>query len=191
MNSQKTNKSLDELIRYLHGCPIIVEPRNGVSLERIINEIKDIGGTMKGVYFGNTLRIELPLKSLRKLEKSKNIKKLRFDGDYNLLRGIVSEQESKLDNYLAELLSFIDSTPILVQTIDGLKEEDEVKIEELGGMIPDNLRILATSQDYVATLPLDKIKKLAEFSRVKRMWYDQPLHGLNTTIRRLREYKGR
>lgn len=191
MNSQKTNKSLDELIRYLHSCPIIVEPRNGVSLERIINEIKDIGGTMKGVYFGNTLRIELPLKSLRKLEKSKNIKKFRFDGDYNLLRGIVSEQESKLDNYLTELLSFIDSTPILVQTIDGLKEEDEVKIEELGGMIPDNLRILATSQDYVATLPLDKIKKLAEFSRVKRVWYDQPLHGLNTTVRRLREYKGR
>lgn len=191
MNSKKTNKSLDELIRYLHGCPIIVEPRNGVPLERIINEIKDIGGTMKGVYFGNTLRIELPLESLRKLEKSKNIKKFRFDGDYNLLRGIVSEQESKLDNYLTELLSFIDSTPILVQTIDGLKEEDEVKIEELGGMIPDNLRILATSQDYVAKLPLDKMKELAEFSRVKRIWYDQPLHGLNTTMRRLREYKGR
>jgi len=107
------------------------------------------------------------------LFENRNVKKIRFDGDYKLLRGNVSEEE-KFDRYLIELLSFIEQTSIIVQTIDGLKEEDRVKVEELGGKVKNNLGII---NSYSAILPLNRIEGLAEFSRVVHIWYDRPLFG--------------
>jgi len=174
MSFEKIMKPLDELIQYFYNCPIIVEPQTETPLNLIMNEIKDIGGKIKGVSFGNTLRVELSLEDLEEFDKSKNIKKLRFDGDYKLLRGVIPEQESKFDKYLIELLSFIESIPVIVQTPDGLKEEDKMEVEKLGGEIKDNLWII---NSYSATLPLNRIRELAEFFRVVRIWYDQPLFG--------------
>ena len=141
MGSKKIISPLDEVVGYLNNTPLIVEPNPEIALNLIISEIKNIRGKVKGVYFGNALSVELPLVALKDLSKSRNVKKIRFDGDYKLLRGNVSEEE-KFDRYLIELLSFIEQTSIIVQTIDGLKEEDRVKVEELGGKVKNNLGII-------------------------------------------------
>lgn len=171
MGSKKIIGPLNEVAGYLYNTPLIVEPKPEIGLNLIISEIKNVGSKVKGIHFGNALGVELPLESLKELSKSRNLKKLRFDGDYKLLRGNVSEEE-KFDRYLTELLSFIEQTPIIVRTIDGLKEEDKVKVEELTEKAKNDLDII---NSFSAILPLRRIEELAEFSRVVHIWYDQPL----------------
>jgi hypothetical protein len=101
------------------------------------------------------------------------IGRIRFDGDHGLFGGDFRE-EGKLDRYLVEFLSLLKATRIIVQTVDGLKDEDRKKVEELGGKVKDDLQII---NSYLATLSLGKVEELARFPRVIRIWYDQPLHG--------------
>lgn len=174
MSPSKIISPLDELVGYLVKAPVIVEPYPGIPLTVVITEIKTMGGKTRGVFFENTLRAQFRLDVVKKLSAWKNIRRVMFDGDYRLLKGGVTRPDNKLDKYLVELLSFLEATSIIVQTIDGLNEIDVAQIEQLGGHVKDDLRIIYS---YSATLPLAKIEAVAESPRITSIWYDQPVFG--------------
>lgn len=202
-DSNKIYPPLDLLIHYLSFTPLMIEPKAGISSDQVMTEIKNLGGKIKNISFGGVLRVELPLKAVYKLLKLENIEKIRFDGDYNLLKGYLlkegerdklewiqkatsdeeynfllyksSNEKDKLDKSLIEVLFFLKVTSIIVKTIDRLNENDRSLIENLGGKITSDLYII---NSYSAELPLEKIQELTKSPRIVNIWYDQPVGSI-------------
>ena len=153
-----------------------MKPKSSGLKNYLIKKLEDLGGAIEGSYFGNNLMGQIPLKSLKELAKDDAIEKIKFRGNNELVK-----QSPVLDNNLIELLSMIDLTGIIFETYGGLTEEIKEKIIELGGMRPDPPHNLEGKYDnfYSAKLPLEKIETFAECSGIKRVWYDQPIHGMN------------
>lgn len=199
-SSDKLYPPLDQLVGYLRSTPLIIEPKAGVSSDQVITEMKNLGGKVKNISFGGILRAELPLRAIYKLAELKNIEKIRFDGDYSLLKGYLlgeSERyESKwlqremldenfrlllytypdkhknLDKNIIELLFRLIATSVIVRVIDRFNDDDRLFIEKLGGEIKSDLDII---NSYGAELPLEMIEELAKSPRVVNIWYDSPL----------------
>jgi hypothetical protein len=174
--ADKLNSSLKQLLSYVKSCPILVKPKSSGLKNYLIKKLEDLGGTIKGSYFGNNLVGQIPLKSLKELAKDERIEQIMFRGNVELIK-----QSPVLDNNLIELLSMLDLTGIIFETHGDLTEEIEKKIIELGGMRPDPPYYLEGKYDnfYSAKLPLEKIEIFAECSSIKRIWYDQPIHGMD------------
>ncbi len=171
--SEKIIAPLDKLIKYIYALPLVIDPFPKVSLNLLIENLQDSKIKIRSVYFDNSLAVDVHSDAIYELVRNDMISRIRFEGDHGLFRGDFRE-EGKLDRYLVEFLSLLKATRIIVQTVDGLKDEDRKKVEELGGKVKDDLQII---NSYLATLPLGKVEELARFPRVIRIWYDQPLHG--------------
>lgn len=86
------------------------------------------------------------------------------------------EPTNKLDE---KLLRFLSSTPkpalvsVIIQTLNGLKEEDKGLIYSRGGEITENLRII---NSYTAQLPADLavVESIAIEPRVTHIWLHSP-----------------
>lgn len=59
--------------------------------------------------------------------------------------------------------------PVIVQTVDGLKDEDKSAVAALGGRIKRDLHLV---EAFSADLPLASIPLLALNQRVKKIYYD-------------------
>jgi hypothetical protein len=178
MNSEKIIKPLDELIRYINKTPLIVELYADKTINTIISEIKKANGKIIRVFFRSNLDVEIPLAHVKNLAEVASIRRIKFNGDQKLFWTSISGESAKLDRYLTNLIFLSESVPIIVQTINGLKEEDRAKIDEIGGKIKDDPR---TTNHYSATLPLGKIEALAEFHRVTSIGYEQLWQPTSTT----------
>jgi hypothetical protein len=64
--------------------------------------------------------------------------------------------------------------PVIVQTVDGLKKEDEQTVKSLGGTIKKNLYIVNA---FSADLPAKAIPILALNPRVTKIYYDAKIQA--------------
>jgi hypothetical protein len=178
MNSEKIIKPLDELVEYINKTPLMIEPYNDIAVKHTMSEVKKINGKILGIFFRRNLLIEMPLAHIKSLAEVSSIRRIKFNGDHKLFWPNISAEGIKFDKYLIKLISLSESVPIIVQTINGLKEEDRAKMDELGGKIKDDPR---ATNPYSATLPLGKIEALAEFHRVTSIRYEQLWQPRSTT----------
>lgn len=82
----------------------------------------------------------------------------------------------KLDPRLVEMLAHREVAPptvsVIVQTENGLKDEDRRVIQTLGGRVKDDLHIINA---FSADIPLAALEVLVLGPRVVRVHYDAPL----------------
>ncbi|MDQ6868696.1 MAG: hypothetical protein M3178_09930 [Pseudomonadota bacterium] len=117
-------------------------------------------------------RVELPLEHAPRLDGLEWVERALFDGDKSYVFGHDTKPNSKLDRYLTELIDYLRATPIIVQTRDGLTDEDAAMIHAYGGVIKANLSIVNA---YSASLPLARLGELAAWDRVTQISYDKTL----------------
>jgi len=178
MHSEKIIKPLDELVGYINKTPLIIEPHGNIAVNVIRNEITKLNGNILRIFFGNNLEIEIPLANIMDLAKLFSIKRIKFNGDHTYLWANISGETTKFDRYSIKLISLSKSVPVVVHTINGLNEEDQAKINALGGKIKDAPK---ETNPYSATLPLEKVEELAEFRRITNIRYDQPWQPRSAT----------
>ncbi|NDD28555.1 MAG: hypothetical protein EB084_09860 [Proteobacteria bacterium] len=82
----------------------------------------------------------------------------------------------KLDRRLIDMLGQPEASSVrigvIVQTIDGLKDDDRNMLATLGGRLKDDLHIIDA---YSAEVALSALPALALSPRVKLISYDAPL----------------
>ena len=85
--------------------------------------------------------------------------------------------KEKLDPRLYELVreESSDIVKVIIQTLDGLKDDDKKLLEKLGGKIRDNLYIINA---FSAEIPLNAIKTLILSPRVKKLYYDAEVRAI-------------
>ena len=86
-------------------------------------------------------------------------------------------QESWMDKLAPMLQELVlerrfEVVPLIVQTVDGLRDEDRQVIAMLGGRVKDDLHIIDA---FSAELPIDALSSLVLSPRVRRIYYDSPL----------------
>ena len=86
-----------------------------------------------------------------------------------------SLKNEKLDVYLRTIVGRGGSDPInvIVQTVDGLKPEDNRTIESLGGKVKDDLYIIKA---FSAELTPKAIEMLILSPRIVRIFHDSEVH---------------
>ena len=84
--------------------------------------------------------------------------------------------EEKLDPILLDIVNQNPATiPIIIQTIDGLKDEDRKRVEELGGKVKDDLYIINA---FSAEMSSDAVVSLIESPRITRVYYDAEVRAV-------------
>lgn len=85
-------------------------------------------------------------------------------------------KNKKLDAGLREAIAEGDGSPInvIVQTIDGLKEDDRRMVKSLGGTVKDDLYIIKA---FSASLPPKAIEMMILSPRVERIFHDAEVHS--------------
>lgn len=85
--------------------------------------------------------------------------------------------EDKLDPNLRKLVDQNPTGPIkiIVQTLDGLQDQDYEIIATLGGKIKDNLKIIDA---YSAELSAAAVEALAQESRVVKIYHDAEVKAI-------------
>lgn len=82
----------------------------------------------------------------------------------------------KLDPILQDIVTQTTATvPLIVQTPDGLKDEDKELVEKLGGRVKDNLYIINA---FSADISTDAVLELIKNSRIVRIYYDSEVRAL-------------
>lgn len=83
----------------------------------------------------------------------------------------------KLDSSLRELIErqdLPDMVPVIIQTVDGLKDEDRKMLSTLKGVFKDDLYIIKA---YSANVPARALDTLILSPRVVRVYLDAQVHG--------------
>lgn len=82
----------------------------------------------------------------------------------------------KLDPILQDIVTQTTATvPLIVQTIDGLKDEDRELVDKLKGKVKDNLYIINA---FSADISTDAVLELIKNSRIVRIYYDSEVRAL-------------
>lgn len=82
----------------------------------------------------------------------------------------------KLDPLLQDIVTASESTlPIIIQTKDGLKDEDRKQVDRLGGKVKDDLYIINA---FSADMPSEGILKMISQSRILKMYYDAEVRAV-------------
>lgn len=83
----------------------------------------------------------------------------------------------KLDPRLRELVKgrVSEQLPVIVQTTDGLQEDDRRVLETLGGRVKDNLYIINA---FSAEMGVHAIESLLVSPRIVRIYYDAPVQAI-------------
>ncbi|MBM3462372.1 MAG: hypothetical protein FJX76_09745 [Armatimonadetes bacterium] len=86
----------------------------------------------------------------------------------------LSLQNEKLDPALRDMVAqqTSESIPVIVQTVDGLKEDDRRIVEMLGGKVKDDLYIINA---FSADLTVPAIQGLVMSPRVTKIYFDAPV----------------
>lgn len=85
--------------------------------------------------------------------------------------------KEKLDDALRQLIQepiLPDSVSVIIQTVDGLKEDDKNMLKTLGGALKDDLYII---NSFSADLPGRALETLILSPRVTRVWLDAQVTG--------------
>lgn len=69
--------------------------------------------------------------------------------------------------------------PLIIQTIDGFKEEDKKVILSLGGKVKDDLYIINA---FSADLPLKTLSSLVLSPRITRIYYDAQVQAIRNDL---------
>ena len=85
-------------------------------------------------------------------------------------------QEQKLDVGLRALVrqQTSEKLAVIVQTVDGLKDDDRRVVQALGGRVKDDLYIINA---FSAELTVEAIQSLIMSPRVVRIYHDAPIKG--------------
>lgn len=84
--------------------------------------------------------------------------------------------DEKLDPILKDIVNQNPATvPIIIQTVDGLKDADRNKVKELGGKVKDDLYIINA---FSAEMSSDAIMDLIKSSRVTKVYYDAEVRAV-------------
>lgn len=85
--------------------------------------------------------------------------------------------KEKTDPALIEMLEKDpkEVVPVIIQTTDGLKKEDQKNLETLGGKLKDDLHIIDA---FSADIPLSSLKLLALNTRVVRIFHDAQVQAI-------------
>lgn len=84
------------------------------------------------------------------------------------------EPLAKLDPALQKIVRDQSSgdIPVIVQTVDGLKDDDRRVVEALGGKVKDDLYIINA---FSAEMTVGAIESLVLSPRVLKIFYDAPV----------------
>ncbi|MCE1248041.1 MAG: hypothetical protein LWY06_15475 [Firmicutes bacterium] len=84
--------------------------------------------------------------------------------------------KQKLDPLLLDIVTQTGATlPLIVQTVDGLKDEDRAKVNQLGGKIKDDLYIINA---FSAEMSTDAVLEMIKSERVVRIYYDAEVRAM-------------
>jgi hypothetical protein len=84
--------------------------------------------------------------------------------------------KKKLDPLLQDIVKSSSATlPIIIQTSDGLKDEDRRQVSDLGGRVKDDLYIINA---FSAEMPTEGILKLVKKNRVLKIYYDAEVRAV-------------
>lgn len=84
--------------------------------------------------------------------------------------------KQKLDPILLDIVGQDGVTvPLIVQTVDGLQEEDQKAISSLGGRVKDNLYIINA---FSAEMSTDAVMELIKSERIVRIYYDSEVRAV-------------
>jgi len=178
MISEKIIKPLDELIGYLSKIPITIEPLPKIPVKIILEEIARIGGKVNRVFYRNNIDIETEIEHIISLSKNRYIRKIKFNGNFSLLKRIEQEESNIYDKYIEEIICLLEATPIIIHTIDGLTEEYKSIISNLCNNLQAYQSVV---KSYSAIIPLRKIEELVRIPQVSGIRYNRFLPGRSTT----------
>ncbi|MCL5035879.1 MAG: hypothetical protein M1269_02065 [Chloroflexi bacterium] len=85
--------------------------------------------------------------------------------------------KQKLDPILQSLVENEDDQvlPLIIQTLDGLKDEDRQVVQSLGGKVKDDLYIINA---FSADLPSKALSSLVLSPRITRVYYDAHVEAI-------------
>jgi hypothetical protein len=84
--------------------------------------------------------------------------------------------KKKLDPLLMDIVTQTGATvPLIVQTIDGLKDEDRAKVAALGGKVKDDLYIINA---FSAEMSTDAVLEIIKSDRIVRIYYDAEVRAM-------------
>lgn len=84
--------------------------------------------------------------------------------------------KQKLDPLLQDIVVSNSATvPVIIQTTDGLKDEDRAQVNKLGGKVKDDLYIINA---FSAEMPTEGILKMIQTSRIMKIYYDAEVHAI-------------
>ena len=170
MDSGKIIPPLDELIGYLDKIPLIIESLPTIPVRIILEEINEIHGEVKQIYYRNNLKVNVRLDHIKRLAQSKNIQKIKFDGNIQLLNCSYSKECYVLDKYLEEILLLSESTPVIIHVSKLLEKKDENIISNLCKTYKQHGKI---ARAYSANIALRRIEKLAPVAHISSIQYDR------------------
>jgi len=84
--------------------------------------------------------------------------------------------KQKLDPLLMDIVNQNPATvPIIIQTVDGLKDAYRKKVDELGGKVKDDLYIINA---FSADMSTDAVVELIKDSRIVKVYYDAEVRAV-------------
>ena len=83
--------------------------------------------------------------------------------------------KNKLDPLLQDIVMNSATVPIIIQTTDGLKDEDRQRVTRVGGRVKDDLYIINA---FSADIPTEGILQLIGLSRILKVYYDAEVRAV-------------
>jgi len=84
--------------------------------------------------------------------------------------------KQKLDPILQDIVNQNPATvPLIIQTVDGMKDVDQKLVTDLGGKVKDNLYIINA---FSADMSTDAVLGLIQNERIIRVYYDSEVRAL-------------
>jgi hypothetical protein len=178
MRSEKIMKPLDELVGYIDSIPLIIEPFPSTPVNTILSEIKRINGKVNNVFYRNNIEVEIKLEHISFIATKKYIKKIKFNGNLNLLKGLPFKKNSIIDIYLEEVLGLSEMTPVIIHTFEALNADNKKYLNSICKKLQEYPRI---KNSYTANMPLRKIEIITNIPNISCIQYNKRVIGKNTT----------
>lgn len=83
--------------------------------------------------------------------------------------------KQKLDPLLQDIVANSATVPVIIQTTDGLKDDDRNKVSNLGGRVKDDLYIINA---FSADMPTEGILRLIGAGRILKVYYDAEVRAI-------------
>lgn len=178
MSPEKIRKPLDELLGYISHTPVIIELLPQIPVSTILPEVRKVNGKVKSIFYRNNIDIEIRLEHIDFFAKNRNVKKIKFNGNLDLLKHILPKRCGVIDTYLEEIVYLSEFTPVIINTFGGL---DELYIQYLNSICSEFQEYPRIKNAYLVTLPLSKIEVLVNIPHILGIEYNKAFSGRYTT----------